>query len=111
MTAIEKLRGPWTLPNFITLLRLAALPFFLFSISEGNVGIALVIFVAAGISDGIDGFLARRFDMKSALGATSTDRRQAADDGLYLFLAIPSFRSPSRCLSGSRSSSFPGTSS
>ena len=69
MTAIEKLKGPWTLPNFITLLRLAALPFFLFSIAAGRIGIALIIFVTAGISDGIDGYLARRFDMKSALGA------------------------------------------
>ena len=92
MTAIEKLKGPWTLPNFITLLRLAALPFFLFSISEGRFGIALVLFVAAGISDGIDGYLARRFDMKSALGAYLDP---IADKLLlmssYLFLAIPSF--------------------
>ncbi len=85
-------RGPWTLPNFITLLRLAALPFFLFSISEGRFGIALVIFVAAGISDGIDGYLARRFDMKSALGSYLDP---IADKLLlissYLFLSIPSF--------------------
>src|SRR5262249_52243582 len=64
-----RLPGSWTLPNFITLLRLAALPFFLFAIAEGRFGIALVIFVLAGISDGIDGYLARRFDMRSALGA------------------------------------------
>lgn len=86
------MRGPWTLPNFITLLRLAALPFFLFSISEGRFGIALVLFVAAGISDGIDGYLARRFGMKSALGAYLDP---IADKLLlmssYLFLAIPSF--------------------
>ena len=63
------LRGPWTLPNFITLLRLAALPFFLVSISDGRFDIALAIFVVAGISDGVDGYLARHFDMKSALGA------------------------------------------
>jgi len=92
MTAIEKLKGPWTLPNFITLLRLAALPFFLFAISAGRIGIALVIFVAAGISDGIDGYLARRFNMKSALGAYLDP---IADKLLmmssYLFLAIPSF--------------------
>jgi cardiolipin synthase len=92
MTAIEKLRGPWTLPNFITLLRLAALPFFLSAISAGRFAIALVIFVAAGISDGIDGYLARRFDMKSALGAYLDP---IADKLLmmssYLFLAIPSF--------------------
>lgn len=86
------LRGPWTLPNFITLLRLASLPFFLYAISIGRIGIALLIFVAAGISDGIDGYLARRFDMGSALGAYLDP---IADKLLlmssYLFLCIPSF--------------------
>jgi len=88
----RRLRGPWTLPNFITLLRLAALPFFLFSIAEGRLGIALAIFVVAGVSDGIDGYLARRFDMRSALGAYLDP---IADKLLmmssYLFLAVPSF--------------------
>ncbi|HLN59213.1 MAG TPA: CDP-alcohol phosphatidyltransferase family protein [Thermoanaerobaculia bacterium] len=92
MTALERLRGPFTLPNFITLSRLAALPFFLFSIADGRFGIALAIFVIAGISDGIDGYLARRFDMKSALGAYLDP---IADKLLmmssYLFLAVPSF--------------------
>ncbi|MFN2634351.1 MAG: CDP-alcohol phosphatidyltransferase family protein [Thermoanaerobaculia bacterium] len=86
------LRGPWTLPNFITLLRLAALPFFLYAISQGRFGIALIVFIAAGISDGIDGSLARRFDMRSALGAYLDP---IADKLLlmssYLFLTIPSF--------------------
>ena len=41
------MRGPWTLPNFITLVRLAALPFFLVSIAGGRFGIALAIFVGA----------------------------------------------------------------
>jgi cardiolipin synthase len=92
MTPLERLRGPFTLPNFITLLRLAALPFFLFAISAGDFGVALAIFVIAGISDGIDGYLARRFDMKSALGAYLDP---IADKLLmmssYLFLAVPSF--------------------
>jgi cardiolipin synthase len=86
------LTGPWTLPNFITLVRLAALPFFLVCISDGRFDIALAIFVAAGLSDGIDGFLARRLDMKSALGAYLDP---IADKVLlmssYLFLAIPSY--------------------
>lgn len=86
------LRGPWTLPNFITLVRLAALPFFLLCISDGRFDLALGIFVAAGLSDGVDGFLARRFDMKSALGAYLDP---IADKLLlmssYLFLAIPSY--------------------
>lgn len=92
MKTLEKLKGPWTLPNFITLLRLAALPFFLFAISAGRFGIALAIFVLAGISDGIDGYLARRFNMKSALGAYLDP---IADKllmmGSYLFLSVPSF--------------------
>jgi len=90
---VEKaLKGPWTLPNFITLIRLAALPFFLVAIADGRFDIALAIFVAAGLSDGVDGFLARRFGMKSALGAYLDP---IADKLLlmssYLFLAIPSY--------------------
>jgi cardiolipin synthase len=86
------MKGPWTLPNFITLLRLAALPFFLLCVSDGRFGLALLIFVAAGISDGIDRYLARRFDMRSALGSYLDP---IADKLLlissYLFLAVPSF--------------------
>ena len=86
------MKGLWTLPNFITLLRLAALPFFLLSIAEGRFGIALALFVAAGISDGVDGYLARRFQMNSALGAYLDP---IADKLLlmssYLFLAIPTY--------------------
>jgi len=86
------MKGPWTLPNFITLLRLAAVPFFLLAIAEGRFGIALAIFVAAGISDGVDGYLARRFDMRSALGAyldPIADKLMLMSS--YLFLAIPSY--------------------
>jgi cardiolipin synthase len=86
------LSGPWTLPNFITLIRLAALPFFLVSIADGRFDIAFGLFVAAGISDGVDGYLARRFRMQSALGAYLDP---IADKLLlmssYLFLAIPSY--------------------
>ena len=86
------MKGPWTLPNFITLLRLAMLPFFLMAISNGSFGLALGIFVAAGISDGIDGFLARRFDMRSALGAyldPIADKLMLMSS--YVFLSIPSY--------------------
>jgi cardiolipin synthase len=85
-------KGPWTVPNLITLLRLAALPFFLYAISQADFAVALALFVAAGISDGVDGYLARRFDMKSALGAYLDP---IADKLLmissFLFLSIPSF--------------------
>jgi cardiolipin synthase (CMP-forming) len=85
-------KGPWTLPNFITLLRLAMLPFFLVAIYDGSFRLALGLFVAAGISDGIDGYLARRFDMSSALGAyldPIADKLMMMSS--YVFLSIPSY--------------------
>jgi cardiolipin synthase len=85
----ENLRGPWTIPNLITLMRLAVLPFFLYSIAAERPVAAL----AAGISDGLDGFLARALRMKSAVGAVLDP---IADKLLmissYIMLAIPSYR-------------------
>src|SRR5262249_37093459 len=66
-TAVE-LR-PWTLPNFLTFARLAALPFLILAILDGRHWAALVIFLAAGVTDIGDGYLARRFHMGSPLGA------------------------------------------
>jgi cardiolipin synthase len=60
---------PWTIPNLITFGRLIALPFLIMAILEGRHETALVIFLLASISDGVDGYLARRFGMTSPLGA------------------------------------------
>ena len=62
-------RRIWTVPNQITLLRLGFLPFFLILISYEEYRWALLILVAAALSDGIDGLLARKLNQKSALGA------------------------------------------
>ena len=59
----------WTVPNQITLLRLGFLPLFLILIVYEHYRWALLILVLAGLSDGIDGLLARKLDQKSALGA------------------------------------------
>lgn len=59
----------WTIPNQITLLRLGFLPFFLIFISYEQYKWALATLLAAGISDGVDGLLARRLNQKSSLGA------------------------------------------
>ena len=59
----------WTVPNQITLLRLGFLPFFLILISYEHFRWALLVLVVAGLSDGIDGLLARKLNQKSALGA------------------------------------------
>jgi len=60
---------PWTLPNFLTFARLAALPFLVMAILGGRPWTALVIFLLAAITDIVDGYVARRFGMGSPLGA------------------------------------------
>ena len=59
-----------TLPNFLTLLRIMAVPAFLILLINHHYGGALVLFMAAGITDTVDGVLARLTDSKSELGAT-----------------------------------------
>jgi cardiolipin synthase (CMP-forming) len=59
----------WTVPNQITLLRLGFLPLFLILIVYEHYRWALLILVLAGLSDGIDGLLARRLNQKSSIGA------------------------------------------
>ena len=59
----------WTVPNQITLLRLGFIPIFLILISYEHYKWALFILIIAGLTDGIDGLLARKLNQKSALGA------------------------------------------
>ena len=57
-----------TLPNLLTFLRMALIPVFASLLFYGYAAWALVVFLAAGISDGVDGFLARRFHQETELG-------------------------------------------
>ena len=57
------------LPNFISLMRLALVPVSVDMIALHRWQAAFVIFVVAGVSDGLDGWIARRFDLRSELGA------------------------------------------
>jgi cardiolipin synthase len=59
----------WTVPNQITLLRLGFLPIFLILIAYDHYRWALLVLVVAGLSDGIDGLLARSLNQRSSLGA------------------------------------------
>lgn len=58
-----------TLPNLITIGRLFLVPLVVVMIINGRWQMAFIAFVAAGISDAVDGFLAKRFGMASELGA------------------------------------------
>jgi cardiolipin synthase len=66
---VEKRLRPLTLPNFITLTRMAIVPFFVIAVSEGDFGLALGVLVIAGLTDALDGWMARRFEMESVVGA------------------------------------------
>jgi cardiolipin synthase (CMP-forming) len=59
----------WTVPNQITILRLGFLPFSLILISYEQYRWALAVLVVAGLSDAIDGILARKLNQRSAIGA------------------------------------------
>ncbi len=57
-----------TIPNLLTFLRMALIPVFATLLVYGLIGWALFVFFVAGLSDGIDGFVARRFNQESELG-------------------------------------------
>lgn len=67
-TPALKLSQILTAPNQLTLARLAFLPFVIIKIVDGHYGVALVLFVIAGLSDGLDGLLARRLHQQTLLG-------------------------------------------
>jgi cardiolipin synthase len=57
------------LPNFLTLLRIVAIPVFLIFLEDFRYPEALAVFVAAGVTDALDGAIARLTHTKTALGA------------------------------------------
>ena len=57
------------LPNLISLGRLLLVPLAISLILEGSYWAAFWIFVIAGVSDAVDGFIAKRFDRRTRLGA------------------------------------------
>jgi len=57
------------LPNLITLGRLLLVPVAIWLVLSGEFAFAFWIFVLAGVSDAADGFIAKRFEMKTEIGA------------------------------------------
>lgn len=57
------------LPNLITVSRIALVPVLILVLKDHEYGVALAVFLAAGISDALDGFVAKRFGYVSHLGA------------------------------------------
>lgn len=84
-------KDSFTIPNLFTLLRIVLIPFFLYAALTGRLGVALLLLLIAGLSDGVDGYLARRLQQTSRLGQVLDP---LADKLLlvasYLALTLPS---------------------
>lgn len=59
----------FTVPNQLTFLRLGFLPFFIIAIRYNRYDWALALLIVAGLSDGLDGLLARKLNQKTQLGS------------------------------------------
>lgn len=88
-----------TIPNLITFLRMALIPAFAILLFYGHSTWALIVFIFAGASDGIDGFIARRYNQQSELG---TILDPIADKLLmttaFIILTLPNVFAPTRHL-------------
>lgn len=81
-----------SLPNLITLGRILLVPIVVWAIASGAMWEAFVLFLAAGVSDAIDGFLAKRFHMTTMLGAYLDPLAdKALIVSIYLTLGINGF--------------------
>jgi cardiolipin synthase len=78
-----------TIPNFITIGRLFLVPLVIMMIVQGHWQMAFGLFVVAGLSDAVDGYLARHHGMASELGAyLDPIADKALLVSIYLALAI-----------------------
>ena len=57
------------IPNTITILRMGLVPVLVYLLLQGNYRAAILVLLVAGLSDALDGFIARRFDICTDLGS------------------------------------------
>lgn len=85
------------LPNALSLVRLALIPFFVVALLQGDFTLAFWIFAAAGITDGLDGLIARRWNLQTPLGAfldPLADKLLMTTAFITLALHLPNQREP-----------------
>src|SRR5690242_2958805 len=86
--AFRRVEPNLNLPNAITLARLASVPLAIWLVLGGWYAFAFWIFIAAGFSDAVDGYIAKHFDRRTPLGAVLDP---AADKALLTGLSITLF--------------------
>jgi len=58
-----------SVPNLITVMRIMLVPVIVWLILANQMMLAFILFLVAGVSDGVDGFIAKRFNQETELGA------------------------------------------
>jgi cardiolipin synthase len=80
----------FTIPNLLSLARMGLIPLFIIAIIDGDARKALLVFVAAGLTDALDGLIARFYHQQTLLGSYLDP---LADKMLltsaYVVLAVP----------------------
>lgn len=59
----------WTIPNILTIVRILLTPVFVMAYTSENFNLAWILFAIAGLTDALDGFLARIWNQRTQLGA------------------------------------------
>lgn len=59
----------WTIPNILTIIRILLTPVFVMAYTSENFNLAWILFAIAGLTDALDGFLARIWNQRTQLGA------------------------------------------
>ncbi|ORZ15636.1 hypothetical protein BCR42DRAFT_40574 [Absidia repens] len=75
----------YTIPNFLTFSRLLSAPFIGYLITQHNYDVALGVFALAGFTDMLDGYIARRYNLKTVVGSIIDP---AADKTLMTVMTI-----------------------
>ena len=73
-----------TIPNLLSLLRLALVPVFLWLVLSNHPGLAFAVLVVASITDYLDGYFARKLGQTTRIGALL----DPAADRLYIFATL-----------------------
>ena len=66
---MQRHKSPISIPNFLTLLRILLTPVFVILLLRDMFPQALLVFAVAGLSDGLDGLIARYMNQRTTLGA------------------------------------------
>ena len=64
----ELFKGCWTIPNLISFIRILLVPLFAYLFLQGDFVPAVIVLALSGLSDCVDGKIARKFNQISALG-------------------------------------------